>query len=90
MFRNFFRRLNVVQPRVLAGFTAATLAMTLPISYNNRQFKLSSCEKSIRTNFDRADLLPGNPKKNTLFLIHDSRVPTQTEFVVDFQYREGY
>jgi hypothetical protein len=84
MFRNFFRKLNGMQPRVFAGVAAASLALTLPITYSTSLPSLARCERGIKTKFDLADLAPGNPKKNTLFLVHDSRVPTQVEFIVDF------
>ena len=89
MFRNLFRKLNGMQPRVFAGVAAASLALTLPTNQTSLP-SFAKCERGIKTQFDVADLAPGKPKQNTLFLVHDSRVPTQVEFIVDLQYRQGY
>lgn len=47
-------------------------------------------ESKIRTTLSAEDLKGGNPSLKTLFLVHDSRVPTQVEFVQDVQAKDLY
>lgn len=74
---------------IATTLTSSSLLTKLPFTSSLAHCWVDHAPK-IRTKLTDQDLKAGNANKNTLFLLHDSRVPTQVEFIYDFQLRDGY
>jgi hypothetical protein len=77
----------------VTGVLIGSVALYAGLQTNNilfSQVAQAECVKVRTTVSEEVDMKGGDRLMRTLYLIHDSRVPTQVEFIVEMQSKDVY
>jgi hypothetical protein len=67
-----------------------SLMMSTLLLQSKLNFTVSEAASKFATRLDQDDLIPGNPNQAALFIVYDSRIPTQMEFLNEIRVKDVY
>lgn len=77
-------------PKSSVILMGSSLMMSTLLLQSKLNLKISEAASKFGTRLEQDDLIPGNPDQATLFIVYDSRIPTQMEFLNDIRIKDVY